>query len=53
MLVDNGSAIEEGTRIENCEHASTVNQIRFKNVNTVATCGDDNQLKIFNITSKK
>ena len=32
-------------------HGGTVNQIRFKNSSLVATCGDDNQVKLFSICS--
>ena len=35
----------------NLSHAETVNQIRFKNCDLVATCGDDNQVKIFSLQS--
>ena len=36
-------------KLENCAHSGTVNQIRFKNKEYVATCGDDNQLKLFRV----
>lgn len=39
---------EEFIKIEDLEgHSSTVNQIRFNQKNLMATCGDDNTVKVF------
>ena len=47
---ENGKIEELGSLNENLFHAGTVNQIRFKDMKTVATCGDDNQVKIFSLS---
>ena len=39
---------EEFIKTEDLEgHASTVNQVRFNQKNLMATCGDDNTVKVF------
>ena len=50
LLWKNGKIEEMGSLNENLSHAGTVNQIRFKDMKTVATCGDDNQVKIFSLS---
>jgi len=39
---------EEFIKIGDLEgHSSTVNQVRFNQKNLMATCGDDNTVKVF------
>ena len=47
-MLFNDLSDEEFIKIEDLEgHSSTVNQIRFNQKNLMATCGDDNTVKVF------
>lgn len=49
LIFSNETVEDVETLDAHLSHGSTVNQIRFKNKDMVATCADDNQVKLFSI----